>query len=259
MKNKSLLTVEYGGYHILNPGYVYNRTQAHVFSAFRAFGASAVSYEDLANSLYFDYNAIAPADREQTALTFKNLARRSREELGAVVNINANEYMYGATDWNMYQPDEDSRFLFTDENVPFEQIVLHGSVVYTGYGDNYWHDRTRQMLRSVEYGYVPFYFLTEKDPFEIRNAVGWDGFNATVADSWLETITADYARRQTDLSKLWNVKIRSHKRLDGDFAVTVYENGVRVFVNYSDAPREADGYTVAPGDYCVAAPNGSNG
>lgn len=250
VKNKNQLTIENYGRHVLNPGYIYNKTTSDYLKKLEKLGVNGVYYEDLAYNLYFDYNKIAKADRNDTSNIFKNLAVNSHKTLNTVVTENANAYMLSGTDWNKYLPSEDSKYLFTDENIPFYQMVVHGYMIYTGNGENYQYDHKVQTLKNIEYGYLPFYFLTENEPFEIRNE-GYSGFFSTVAKNWFASILETYKKYEKDFNGTWNIEMTEHKRLNKYVSRTIYANGIRIYVNYSETEQKVDNLTIKPFDYVI--------
>lgn len=252
VKNKNQLTIEYYGTHIMNPGYIYNNTLMESLKSIKSLGVNGVNYYDIGSNLYFDYNKNAAANRKDTAYTFKNLALNTHKEIPTVVTENANAYLFSGIDWNMYVPSKDNEFLFSDENIPFLQMVLHGYIVYTGNGDNYQYNKEYQTLKNIEYGYLPFYYLTENEPFEIRKEKGYDYFYATVAKNWESTIIETYKQYEKDFGDIWNKKIINHKKLNENVSLTTYENGVKVYVNYSDKSQIIDNVKVESMSYYVA-------
>jgi len=251
VKDKSRLTLEYFGYSIMNPGYVYNKLIQESIPILEKSGVNALKTVDLGRNLYFDYNERNICERKDTALSFLSAAKTVRQNFGSVILENPNSYMFSTTDWNMYLPNEDSGFIFTDENIPFLQMVIHGYISYTGEGDNYRYDTIGQKLKAIEYGYLPFYFLTKEKPYEIKNE-GYGGFFSTACDDWLDSISAEYASYKKDFGSVWNKKILSHHRTGDDIAITAYEGGIKVYVNYSDKEQEIEGIKVDAKGYKVA-------
>ena len=57
---------------------------------------------------------------------------------------------------------------FCDKSIPFCQMVLHGSIQYTGDPINLYHDEGVQLLNMIEYGYTPYYKLTASGSMQLK-------------------------------------------------------------------------------------------
>ena len=47
-----------------------------------------------------------------------------------------------------------------------------------------------------------------------------------------------------------------HTYLESGFVKTLYSNGTALYINYTESPKTADGYTVGAGDYLVVGKEG---
>jgi len=249
VKSKSLLTYYVYGWHLLNPNYLYNAYKRDYWPKAERLGVNALCLNNLGRDLYFDFNKAAPVDRSETARVFAKLAEDARDDFGYAVLESANAYLFSAADWNMWVDTHDSRLLLSDEAVPFYQMVIHGSIPYTGPAYNLMFNREDQELLAVEYGYLPFFYLTEEPPQKMRDA-GLDDFFSGRAADWMKDICETYTRYERDFGEVWNKKITRHKRA-GELSVTEYENGVRVYVNHGRDAAELDGVTVDGKSYKV--------
>ena len=141
--------------------------------------------------------------------------------------------------------------MYSDADVPFYQIVMHGSVVYTGDGFNYMYNASQQDLKYIEYGYIPFFILTEEEPYELRLSGLKHNFYSTVIDDWYSRIVETYKRYSEDFGDIWNVEIQSHERLSNTVSCTTYANGVKVYVNYALTEQTVNGVTIGAEGYKV--------
>lgn len=250
VKTKSLLNFLNDGMAMLNPTFVYNKTKKVGLNSIEELGINTFDMGDMSRSLYFDYNENAVSNREGTANIFRQLANDVSNEKECVVGENANAYIYGMLDWNRDVPENGSNFLYTDETVPFIQMVLHGSMIYTGTPFNEVFDEQQQLLKAVEYGYIPSYYLTEESPIEISTA-GLSGFYSTQFTTWENKICETYETLNNDLNEVWNKTIVSHEKVEEDVYSVLYENGVKIIVNYTENDVTVDGSQIKALDYCV--------
>ena len=76
-------------------------------------------------------------------------------------------------------------------------------------------------------------------------------YGATYA-SWKQEVEQTVAAYQQDMAGLNGVAIAGHEILKKDVRVTVYENGTKVFTNYSNTDFAVDGLTIPARSYLVA-------
>ncbi len=250
VKNKSLLTLKYDNTVLFNPTYVYNRAMTTSKTALQKIGVNGWDMGDTSKALYFDYNSDAVSNRAGTAAIFKQLSNDAGNVWNYISGENVNSYLLNELSWNRSVPEKDSGFLYTDEPVPFIQMLIHGSMIYTGTPFNEIYDAEKQLLKAIEYGYVPSYFLTEESPLEISGE-GLDHFYSTQCSVLEEDIINTYKKYNNDLSDIWNRTIINHERLSENVFCTTYDEGTKVIVNYSNKDIEALGVTVGAESYTV--------
>ena len=69
---------------------------------------------------------------------------------------------------------------------------------------------------------------------------------------WLEKAAAYYDEYSAFYRLVRDARISSHELLPGGLRRVTYDNGVTVWLNYGDAPAQADGETVAPHGYRIS-------
>lgn len=132
------------------------------------------------------------------------------------------------------------------ETVPFIQAVLHGLVDYSLEGINLNSDSKAQMLKSVEYGAIPYYewyctddMSEEEDSYYYMNSLG--------------DAKAYYDRMKSELSSLRGKRITSHEKVVTQVYLTRFGEDIGVYVNYSDKAVTVDGITVDSGSYALVS------
>lgn len=129
-----------------------------------------------------------------------------------------------------------------DQEVPFCQIVLHGSMDYSTSAINNESDEETAVLKAIETGSGLHYILNKNIENSLFDTDSTALFSSSF-DSNAENAAAAYNSVLKALDGLNDKKIVNHYYI-GDVAVTVYENGSRIFVNYSDSDAKADNITV---------------
>ena len=255
MKGKSLIPFETYGWYVLNPLYYYNKVmnlEHGDIRTYKNFGVNCLTTSQ--SALIYDYNEFGTLDRTKAAGLFAKVGETAQQELGYAAGFATDAYMLKNIDWNLYLYPENSGYAFTDEDVPFYQMVMHGSVAYTTSGNNYNYNETFENLRYIEYGYLPFYVLTEEPPFDLLNA-GYTNFSSSVNSEWMERIIAMCKEYQENLYDVWNGTMKEHTRLSDTLSkvhyVTRDGKDVYVYVNYATADATADGVTIPAESYKV--------
>ena len=75
-------------------------------------------------------------------------------------------------------------------------------------------------------------------------------------ERWKDQVIPMITRYQSEMKGLGKKTMTGHTSLNGDVTLTTYNDGTRVFVNYSARDFEADGVTVPARDYVVKGGSG---
>jgi len=81
---------------------------------------------------------------------------------GDVAFYSPNAYILDFTKAYFDMPITDSGYIYTTDVVPFLQIVLAGYVPYYGKALNFSSEIKMDLLRHIDYGVYPSYFLTQE-------------------------------------------------------------------------------------------------
>lgn len=121
--------------------------------------------------------------------------------------------------------------------VPFLQAVLHGICDYSFTAFNLSSDPTTAMLKSIEYGAVPYYEwyftqLEENDLYHYMNA--------------LSQARLVYDNMKNMFSDLRDQRITSHEEVKENVMCTIYSGGSEIYVNYNNEAVSVGGITLDP-------------
>ena len=149
---------------------------------------------------------------------------------------------------------ESSNYVYADEEIPFLTIVLKGSLpMYSEYV-NFEADKTDFFLKLIEYGVYPSFYLTKEDPSLLQNTNSNSVYSSRY-DLYKDEIVEYYESTKKLADEVEGAKISNHEILDNDVHVTTYDNGVVVYVNYSDSTQTVDGVSIESLDYKVGEAN----
>ncbi|HHY83483.1 MAG TPA: hypothetical protein GX505_12535 [Clostridiales bacterium] len=240
---------------LLNPAISWNKFTSSYIPKIENYGVDGISFERFGSLLYHDFHRQYPLTREGTAEYWNRFISETKERLGHAA-AEGNAYVLPFVDRLFNIPVSSSGYFFTDESIPFYQMVVHGMIPYSSEPGNLFYDMEIQKLSWVEYGCMPYFELT----YENSNLLKYTEYNALFSSQytdWLETAVSLYKEFNERLGKVWPQNMISHERLsDGVYRVG-YENGIKVYINYNDRYSKADGYEIPPRDYLVVEEGGN--
>ena len=159
-------------------------------------------------------------------------------------------YLWRYTDGFLDMPVGSSDYMFVNEEVPFLSIVLKGIIpMYSAYV-NFEANKTEFFLQLVESGVYPSFYVTKENSSALIYTNSSDLYS-TEYTTYRDTIVQyDRALRLVQ-NAVEGATIVDHEKLPSGVTRVTYSNGVRVYVNYSDADVNVDGYTVEALSYKV--------
>lgn len=215
-------------------------------------GAGGVALTDLASQLNSDYRKRDQIDRTESERYSLDALQQFRERglsmMGEGGNVYALPYLTDVT----HAPMGDSSFKLEDEEIPFYQMVVRGSVRYAGRPFNlssYTDDRL-YVLRCIEYGagvsfewiYAPNSSVKDSDYHRLY-AVNYG--------MWLDKAAAMYKEVNEALGPAGQSPIVGHEKLAEGVYRTEYGSGLAVIVNYNAHPVQAEGRTIEARSYAT--------
>lgn len=240
-------------YYMLNPQAAFERNST-LLSRLGDYGQLGIAYETAGRYVYPDYNS----ERKNGVFTKAQTADKMREmltateESGRGIAVNgSNQYVYANADYLYNLREENYGLSISDYSVPFVQMVVSGLIPYTTEGaGNLSYDLQVQKLKWIEYGALPNFYLTYESALNLRDTDYDSLFSSTYTD-WEEIMLDTYREFKENLSVVYGQQMVSHEFLTDDLVCVEYANGVRVYVNYGDAPASAGGVNVPAKDYLV--------
>ena len=161
-----------------------------------------------------------------------------------------NLYMFDNFDNYLSMPLESSHFLIETEDVPFLQMVLGGykNMFVNSINLNFVNEN--MFLNLIDYGVLPSYLVTEKDPIELKNSPSTNIYSSSFSD-WKEDITKTYEKVTMTLAKVTGAKFIEREMVSPSIYKCKYSNGKIILVNYSNADYDYDGNTVSAKGYLI--------
>lgn len=159
-------------------------------------------------------------------------------------------YLWSDTEAFLDMPLYTSSYIFEDESVPFLSIVLKGVMpVYSEYV-NFEANKQEFFLKIVETGSYPSFYITKGSSSELLYTNSSDIYSSEY-DVYRDTIL-EYARSLKALDeKVAGAFIVGHEITGNGVTVVTYDNGVKIYVNYSLVDQTVDGITIGAMSYEV--------
>lgn len=235
-------------YYLLHADKILEMTDNLVKGA-EKFGAN-ISLNDTGYVLSSDFYRKRTVSRQQAMeMQSQQLKEISDSGMGIMTRM-GNDYAIMYTDIVTGMDLNGSEYSIVDTFIPFYQLALHGYVDYTGDALNLAGETQEELLRSAEYGAGLYFTVMNESPFALQKMLYTEYFGAEYS-AWHDRIVSIYSRYNEELGHTFNQRMTDHISFSDELKCTVYEDGTRVYVNYSYNDAEADGHRVPARDYLV--------
>ncbi len=159
-------------------------------------------------------------------------------------------YLWNDTDAFLDMPLGSSDYMYVDEEVPFLSMVLKGVVpMYSEYV-NFEANKTEFFLQMVESGVYPSFYITMENSSALIYTNSSELYS-TEYSTYRDTIIDYDAALREVAEAVEGACIIGHEKLDNGVTVVTYDNGIAVYVNYSENRQTVNGVTVDAMSYKV--------
>lgn len=188
-----------------------------------------IAYSDNSNQKYYS--------KGQMPTQISSQINRVKENGKKVLLSASNAYATQVADYVLDVPMKSSQYDFMDEDVPFYQIVFKGSIPIATQPVTMSGDVDETVLKAVEAG------------MGLTFALSYSYSNELVGNSEVRYYGSNYANSKDLIKKLVvenedyynaikDAKILNHTSLISNVKRTEFDNGIIVYVNYSDQSFE---------------------
>lgn len=207
-------------------------------------GLSGVNLGDIATTVYSDYNEDSEALRQTARLSAAQLVAEYAKKLPELMLTAPNELTARYSRLYTDVPKSSASLSLSTRSVPFYQMVYHGYATYSFTAMNYDADMTRSLLKCAEYGGAPkFQFVARED--ERLSFADDAAYYASYYERWLDSAGEAYTFLNDLLAPVQNARMIDHAVLAEEVYRTDYDNGMSIYVNYTDASVTVEGVTIA--------------
>ncbi len=180
--------------------------------------------------------------RHQCAQSYIDTLNKVDEETDLVLE-QPFAYLWNHTESFLDMPLYTSSYIFEDESVPFLSIVLKGVMpVYSEYV-NFEANKQEFFLKLVETGTCPSFYITKESSSDLIYTNSSDIYSSEY-DVYRDTIIAYSEELKAVHEKTAGAHIVGHEIRENGVTVVTYDNGVKIYLNYSGETQSADGHTL---------------
>jgi hypothetical protein len=219
-------------------------------ASYQKSGIENIMLSGISNILFTYSNKGEIYSRTDTAKIYEDAVKAMDTDFSLVLE-KPFAYLLKYADGVNEMPVASSNYIFTDEEVPFLAIVFKGVLpMYSEY-TNFEANKQEFFLKLVEMGINPSFYITYEDPAGLQYTNSSDLYSSkySVYKDYILNFNKDL---KTVHEKTEGAMITDHHQFDNGLTVVTYDNGMKVYINYSaDTAIQADGYVIAPMSYKV--------
>ena len=242
-------------YDLLSPKFLPRYVEAFA-KEIKDYNLTGIGLRDLGSELHSDKKRTESIDREAAkGIVEAQLAILDDTGKSLLMN-NANAYALKYADEIVNIPISANDYFIVDEEIPFYQMVIHGSINYGGDEINLSDstDENELILRLIEYGASPHFILSYSSSNELKYT-GLNRMYSTMYTDWKEDIAKIYSDVNVALKNVQGSIMTGHEEIQTDVKKVTYDNGVIFYINKSGADVTVDGVSVPAGSYVMGGAN----
>lgn len=212
-------------------------------------GIENVALAGISNKLYSHFDSGVHYTRQDTADMFEKAVANTDKYMNTTLE-QPFAYLWKYTNAFLDMPVASSNYIYESEQVPFLSIALKGIVpMYSEYV-NFEANKQQFFLKLVETGIFPSFYITHEDSADLIYTNSADVYSSKYSVYKQEII--DYAGTLSAFNaKVEGAMISNHEILDSGAVVVTYDNGVKVYINYTDHELVIDDITVGAMEFMI--------
>lgn len=212
-------------------------------------GVDRIALSEIGNTMFTYTMGDTMQTRRVSRYLYEEALRQTSEAMDLMLEAPVQCYwQYAKAIVDM--PIADSDYIYTDQSVPFLSIALKG--ILPMYGDyvNFEANERAYFLKLVETGIYPSFYLTYENPSELIYTNSSDVYTSQYSVYRGQILSYyDELRQISELTK--NSMIADHEITDTGVTIVTYDNGVKLYINYSETELTADGVAVPALSYVI--------
>ena len=236
-------------YDLLSPRYLPRYVENYAESM-QKYEIGGLSFRDLGNYLVSDKKRTNIITREEALDIVLGQWDVLRETDKYLMADAANDYAFPYLTDIINAPTDHNEFFIVDEDIPLYEMIIHGSISYSSDLLNFYDEEnmTELVLNLIEYGAAPHYVFTWEESSEMKGTA-LNRYYATTYDVWKQEAFEIYGQVNEALKYVSDAKMIRHEILENDVRVITYDNGVVIYINYSEKAQKVDGMEIPAESY----------
>ena len=223
---------------------------AKTFGQFQKLALPGVSLGSLGGDLGSDMRSSELVNRAQ-AQAYVTARLETAAGASSVLVDKGNDYVLPYADHILNLPITGSRHNGYDAEIPFYQMVIHGSKSYALAPLNINEDPETAVLRSVEYG-AGLNFVFAYRNSDVLKDTRYSSYYSVDYAMWAEQAASIYSEVNGVLSRVNGSRMIRHEYALPNVAKVTYDNGTSIYVNYTAEDVSLDGLTIPAKGYTAS-------
>ena len=136
------------------------------------------------------------------------------------------------------------------DTVPLIPYMMNKHRIGFGRAGNFFSNTTNELLRMIDYGLYPAFFVSEASAYQLLDTPSEHIFTSRYQD-WQPEIKRQYDFISNALMDVLGQRVVAREVLDLGVVAVTYESGTTIYINYSGNPYEQGSLVVEPMAYVV--------
>ncbi len=180
--------------------------------------------------------------RFDCANTYENIVSNVADKTNLILE-EPFAFLWKDTQAFLDMPLGSSAYMYEDEEIPFMSMVLKGSIpMYSDYV-NFQANKKEFRLQMIEAGVYPSFYLTYEDSADLIYTNSSDLYS-TKYDTYRDTVIAYDAEFKEIADATAGAFVLRHDKVATGVNKVTYDNGVVIYVNYTDKAVSVEDITV---------------
>lgn len=235
--------------YILNSSFL-DRFVGHFLDQIDGKAINHLSLRTVTSSLSSDFSTNNFMDRQASMNYIVDALDRLKDDEMSLLASNSNAYAFKHVDHIVDAPMDSNRYLIFDESIPFYQMVLSGYIDYAGQPLNLTDDYQHELLKTIETN-AGLSFKWIHAPDHLLKETAYQDYYSVQYQNGYDKAVDLYHQLNDQLSAIQGQKMIDHERIEEDVYRVGYENGVNVYVNYSNKTVQHNQLNIEANNFVV--------
>lgn len=249
LRNTSGLGYIENRYDLLSPKFL-PRYVTKFTNKFSKIDVAGISLRDLGNVLTSDKKRTNLITREEALDVVLGQFETLQASGKSLMTNAANDYSFAYSSDIINVPITGNDLPIVDAHIPLYEMIVHGYISCASDLLNYENsdDMDSVILSLIEAGVSPHYVFTWQTSSEMKETA-LNRFYTTTFANWKDDAVNVYSQVNEALKAVNGAAIVGHEILSENVRKVTYDNGVIIYLNYSDEEQQADGIVIPAMSY----------